>query len=87
MSIPLSNGGGAPPSVILSPETSLLTLPNFVPPGFKCGVEVLNDDATPMEFVVSMLSAHWLCSSAHTSSQNGLDVPSRCNWRINGTTP
>jgi hypothetical protein len=54
-SIPLAGSSVAPISVILPLETSLLTFPDFVPPG--CGVEVLNDDSTPMEFVVSMLSA------------------------------
>jgi ATP-dependent Clp protease adaptor protein ClpS len=53
----LAGSSVAPISVILPLETSLLALPDFVPPGFKCGVEVLNDDSTPMEFVVSMLSA------------------------------
>jgi ATP-dependent Clp protease adapter protein ClpS len=57
-SIPLAGSGVGSSSVLLSPETPLLTLPDFVPAGFKCGVEVLNDDATPMEFVVRMLSAH-----------------------------
>ncbi len=57
-SIPVPGSSVAPPPVILSPDTSLLTLPNFVPSGFTCGVEVLNDNFTPMEFVVSMLSAH-----------------------------
>jgi ATP-dependent Clp protease adapter protein ClpS len=45
-------------SVILPLETSLLSLAEFVPLGFQCGVEVLNDNATPMEFVVSVLSSH-----------------------------
>jgi ATP-dependent Clp protease adapter protein ClpS len=57
-SVPRSGGGNGPPSIILPPETSLLTLPDFVPQGFTCGVEVLNDNATPMEFVVSMLTSH-----------------------------
>jgi ATP-dependent Clp protease adapter protein ClpS len=57
-SIPVAGSGVVPLSVILSPDTSLLTLPDFVPPVFTCGVEVLNDNVTPMEFVVSMLSAH-----------------------------
>ena len=57
-SILVAGSSVAPPSVILSPDTSLLTLPDFVPPGFTCGVEVFNDNVTPMEFVVSMLSAH-----------------------------
>jgi ATP-dependent Clp protease adaptor protein ClpS len=46
------------PSIILSTGTALLTLRDFIPPGFKCGVEMFNDNATPMEFVVSMLSEH-----------------------------
>jgi ATP-dependent Clp protease adapter protein ClpS len=58
ISIPVAGSSVAPPSVIVSPDTSLLTLPDLVPPGFRCGVEVLNDNVTPMEFVVSMLSAH-----------------------------
>jgi ATP-dependent Clp protease adapter protein ClpS len=47
-----------PSSVIFPPQTSLLALPGFVPSGFECGLEILNDDRTPMEFVVSALGAH-----------------------------
>jgi ATP-dependent Clp protease adapter protein ClpS len=54
----MPSGVVVPSSVILSPETSLLSLAEFVPLGFQCGVEVLNDNATPMEFVVSVLSSH-----------------------------
>jgi ATP-dependent Clp protease adapter protein ClpS len=32
--------------------------PEFVPSGFRYGIEVLNDNATPMQFVVSALSTH-----------------------------
>jgi ATP-dependent Clp protease adapter protein ClpS len=39
----------------LPPDTSLLQLPNFVPDGFESGLEILNDNTTPMEFVVSTL--------------------------------
>jgi ATP-dependent Clp protease adapter protein ClpS len=46
-----------PASVVFPPETELLKLPNFVPGGFKCGVEILNDNGTPMEFVVEVLQA------------------------------
>ena len=28
------------------------------PEGFQCGVEILNDDRTPMEFVVAVLRKH-----------------------------
>ena len=42
-------------SPIFPPETALLRLQGFTPPGFQCGIEILNDDSTPMEFVVSVL--------------------------------
>ncbi len=45
-------------SQVFPPETSLLTIPKFVPPGFVSGIEILNDNTTPMEFVVSILRAH-----------------------------
>ena len=45
-------------SPVLPPGTSLLSLPDFVPPGFTQGIEILNDNTTPMEFVVAVLSAH-----------------------------
>ncbi len=54
----LPSGVAVSSSVILPPETSLLSLAEFIPLGFKCGVEILNDNATPMEFVVSVLSSH-----------------------------
>jgi hypothetical protein len=41
------------PSRVLPPETSLLDTPEFVPPGFVHGIEVLNDDKTPMDFVIT----------------------------------
>lgn len=44
-----------PPSRVLPPETSLLQLGGFAPAGFRHGVEILNDDGTKMEFVVSVL--------------------------------
>jgi ATP-dependent Clp protease adaptor protein ClpS len=44
--------------VLFSPDTSLLALPDFVPQNFAHGLEVLNDNRTPMQFVVTMLSTH-----------------------------
>jgi ATP-dependent Clp protease adapter protein ClpS len=44
-----------PASPVLSRETSLITFPEFVPPGFTQGIEILNDNTTPMEFVTSIL--------------------------------
>ena len=41
--------------VVLPPETSLLSIPELVPPNFHCGVEVLNDNSTPMDLVVEIL--------------------------------
>jgi ATP-dependent Clp protease adapter protein ClpS len=46
------------PSPILSPETTLLKRDGFLTAGFRCGVEILNDNTTPMEFVVSVLQSH-----------------------------
>jgi ATP-dependent Clp protease adapter protein ClpS len=48
----------APASPVLPPETSLVSNPDFVPPGFAHGIEILNDNTTPMSFVVAILSAH-----------------------------
>jgi ATP-dependent Clp protease adapter protein ClpS len=46
------------PSVILPAGASLLSIPDLIPPGFKQGLEFVNEDATPMGFVVSMLRTH-----------------------------
>jgi ATP-dependent Clp protease adapter protein ClpS len=46
------------PPLILPPNTSLLSLPELVPAGFRRGVEILNDNVTRMDFVVSVLGAH-----------------------------
>jgi hypothetical protein len=45
-------------SQVLPPDTALTAIPRFVPPGFTQGIEILNDNTTPMEFVVTVLSAH-----------------------------
>jgi ATP-dependent Clp protease adapter protein ClpS len=42
-------------SPILSRATSLISLPDFVPTGFTQGIEIFNDDRTPMGFVTSIL--------------------------------
>jgi hypothetical protein len=47
-----------PASPILPPDMSLISNPDFVPPGFTHGIEILNDNTTPMNFVVAILSAH-----------------------------
>jgi len=43
-------------SPILPPGTALISIPEFVPQGFTQGIEVLNDNTTPMEFVADVLS-------------------------------
>jgi ATP-dependent Clp protease adapter protein ClpS len=45
-------------SPVLPPETSLLNLPEFVPAGFAHGIELLNDNCTPMEFVTLVLASN-----------------------------
>jgi ATP-dependent Clp protease adapter protein ClpS len=44
--------------IILPQDTSLLKLEGFVPSGFACGIEILNDNTTPMVFVVSALGKY-----------------------------
>lgn len=45
-------------SPIFPREVSLLDVSQFVPDGFICGIEVLNDDKTPMQFVVKVLTGY-----------------------------
>jgi len=46
------------PGVVLPPETSLLSIAELVPSGFRHGIEILNDNTTPMQFVVDALGKH-----------------------------
>jgi len=43
---------------VFPPETSLLSIPGFSPPGFITGIEILNDSTTPMELVITVLMRH-----------------------------
>jgi ATP-dependent Clp protease adapter protein ClpS len=45
-------------SATFSPKTRLAELPGFAPAGFATGIEILNDNTTPMEFVVKALTTH-----------------------------
>ncbi len=47
-----------PASPVLPPDTSLISIPEFVPPGFTQGIEILNDNKTPMKFVADVLMTH-----------------------------
>jgi len=62
--------------VVLPPQTSLLDLPEFVQSNFRYGLEILNDNSTPMEFVVSALSTH-LGMSYQDSVQAMLSIHKR----------
>jgi len=42
-------------SVVLPREHSLATLEGFAPSNFRYGIEIYNDNTTPMEFVVKTL--------------------------------
>lgn len=53
---PLATQHAASP--VFPPQTNLTTIDGMVPPGFQSGVELLNDDKTPMEFVVAVLERH-----------------------------
>jgi ATP-dependent Clp protease adapter protein ClpS len=43
---------------VFSPETRLILKPGFMPKGFVQGIEILNDNTTPMDFVVTALVRH-----------------------------
>ncbi|HVO24733.1 MAG TPA: ATP-dependent Clp protease adaptor ClpS [Candidatus Margulisiibacteriota bacterium] len=45
-------------STVFAPETRLLGIEGLAPPGFTTGIEILNDDKTPMEFVIAVLERH-----------------------------
>ena len=45
-------------SPLFDPATPLLAIPGLRPDGFASGIEMLNDDSTPMEFVIEMLHSH-----------------------------
>ena len=47
-----------PPAVLLPAGTSLLDVPSREPIGFVQGIEILNDERTTMQFVVSALQDH-----------------------------
>jgi len=42
-------------SPVFPPGTSLLQVEGFTPAEFSCGIELMNDNLTPMAFVVSVL--------------------------------
>ena len=45
-------------SPLFDPSTRLLTIAGLRPEGFGSGIELLNDDTTPMEFVVAVLQGY-----------------------------
>lgn len=65
-----------PQATVLPPETSLASMPEFMPTGFSQGIEIFNDHVTPMEFVVELLKAH-LGMSAQASQHAMLAIHTR----------
>jgi len=55
---PLTGLCAAEDSPVFPPDTSLLAKTGMKPAGFKAGIEILNDEKTPMEFVVHTLTKH-----------------------------
>jgi ATP-dependent Clp protease adapter protein ClpS len=47
-----------PASPVFARNTRLAALPGFAKPGFASGLEMLNDNTTPMDFVVDVLERH-----------------------------
>jgi ATP-dependent Clp protease adaptor protein ClpS len=45
-------------SRVFPAQTALLERKEFVPAGFSCGIEIMNDNLTPMLFVVSVLQSY-----------------------------
>ena len=46
------------PTRLFEPSTSLLSVDGLTPEDFRDGIEILNDDTTPMDFVASILQRH-----------------------------
>ena len=55
---PLQPANPVDVSPVYSSRKSLLSIPDLVPPGFATGVEIFNDNTTPMDFVVETLTRH-----------------------------
>lgn len=77
---PLAQQHAASP--VFPPHTRLTAIDGMVPPGFQSGVELLNDDKTPMEFVVEVLERHLkldretaMASMLQIHARGGLLVP------------
>ena len=63
-------------SPVLPADSSLISLPDFVPPGFTQGIEILNNNTAPMGFVVEVLRTH-LGLSAEDSTSTMLAIHTR----------
>lgn len=79
---PLAKQHAASP--VFSRETSLLAIEGMTPPDFTVGIEMLNDDNTPMEFVIAMLERHVkldreaaITAMVSVHNQGGLLIPLR----------
>ena len=46
-------------SPVFDPTAELLSMPSMIPQGFEQGVEILNDNITPMNLVITLLTRHF----------------------------
>jgi ATP-dependent Clp protease adapter protein ClpS len=65
-----------PASRVLPPDTALTSIPELAPPDLTQGIEIRNDDSTPMEFVVVVLGTH-LGLSREASTRTMLAIHER----------
>lgn len=72
----LPSMNAAAQSPVFTPETSLLTITELVPPGFQQGVEILNDSHTPLDFVIDVLMRR-LGSDGRLASKQAVEIHNR----------
>jgi ATP-dependent Clp protease adaptor protein ClpS len=73
-------------AVLLPPGTSLLSIEGFIPEGFRHGIEFLNDDRTPMVFVVWALEKE-LGFDTQTATRLMLQIHTRGGALVALNTP
>lgn len=69
-------------SIVLPREVSLLTLKGFVPSDFKHGIEIYNDNTTPMEYVVNTLE-----KSLHIKRKEAIEIMLKIHMKGGAVLP
>ena len=67
---------GSRKEIVLDPSTHLSEFSEFVPRGFANGLELLNDQSTPMLFIVEELSKH-LGVTLHEAAKIAWEIHTR----------